>query len=357
MKTPFAKKEIMPTSLLIVTALFALLVSMPSQASREHIRIVGSSTVYPFTTSVAERFGRTTPYRTPVVEITGSGSGLVLFCAGVGVRTIDMTNASRPIKPSEIALCQRNGVGDILGMKIGYDGIVVAHHIDQPSLTISRKALYLALAKQVPNPDGSATMVSNPFQRWRDIDPALPDVAIEVLGPPPTSGTRDAWVELVMEGGCQQFAFLKQLKETDRRHYRTLCHAMREDGAFIEAGENDNVIVQKLVSSPHSLGIFGFGFLQQNRDKVRSVAIDGVMPTTQTIAQGDYPISRALFLYIKRAHIGIIPGIESFLEAYLSDAAMAPDGYLAERGMIPMLDTERATVTEQIRTPNADIRL
>ncbi|MBE0482964.1 MAG: substrate-binding domain-containing protein [Bacterioplanes sp.] len=342
----------MPLFLIIVTAIGMSLASLQSHASREHIRIVGSSTVYPFTTTVAERFGRISQFRTPVVEITGSGSGLLLFCSGLGIRTIDMTSASRPIKASEVELCQGNGVDDILALNIGHDGIVVAHHIQQPALSLSRNVFYLALAKRVPNPDGSASVVDNPYQYWRDIHPALPQVAIEVLGPPPTSGTRDAWVELVMEGGCQQFDFIRQLQSTDPARYQALCHTMREDGAFIEAGENDNVIVQQLLANPHALGIFGFGFLQQNRDKVRSVAIDGVLPTFNTIADGSYPITRSLFLYVKRAHIGVIPGIEAFLEAYLSDAAMGQGGYLAERGLVPMLDEARANEIKRIRQPN-----
>lgn len=337
--------------------LLMLLASVSANASREHIRIVGSSTVYPFTTAVAERFGRMTHFRTPLVESTGSGSGLVLFCSGVGTRTVDMTNASRRIKPSETDLCRRQGVDEIIEMKIGYDGIVLANSLQQPPLSISLSELYLALAKHIPNPDGSDTLVSNPYTRWNEINPALPDVMIEVLGPPPTSGTRDALVELAMKRGCQAFAYIQRMKLTDEHRYHAVCHGMREDGGFVEVGENDNLIVQKLVSSPNVFGIFGFSFLEQNRDKVRSVAINGVTPTLETIADGRYPVSRSMFLYIKKAHVGVIPGIESFMTEYLSESAMGPYGYLAERGMIPMRDSERATVIERVMTRETDVAL
>lgn len=334
--------------LLTGAALLASLGSLQAHASRDYISIVGSSTVYPFTTAVAERFGRNTDFRTPMVESTGSGGGMVLFCSGVGARTADMTNSSRQIKQSEIELCKRNGVEDIVEMKVGYDGIVLAHRIDQPELDISLKDLYLALAKNVPNPDGSETLVENPYKRWNEINTSLPNLAIEVLGPPPTSGTRDALVELAMEGGCQQFPFIKRMKDTDKNRYKAVCHGVREDGGFVEAGENDNLIVQKLISSPNVFGIFGFSFLEQNRDKVRGVSIDGIMPTFDAISDASYPVSRSMFLYVKKAHVGVIPGIEQFLAEYLSEAAMGEYGYLADRGMIPMMDAERAAVAERV---------
>jgi len=307
--------------------------------ARDQIRIVGSSTVFPFSTAVAERFGKTTSHKTPVVESTGSGGGLKLFCAGVGTDTPDITNASRRIKASEVETCRKNGVTEIVEVKIGYDGIVVANAKAAPQYSLTQKDLFLALAKYVPDADGK--IIDNPNRTWRDVNAALPAVKIEVLGPPPTSGTRDAFVELVMDKGCETFPAIAALEKSDTSRFKQVCQTVREDGAYIEAGENDNLIVQKLEANPDALGIFGFSFLDQNSDKVQGSKIAGVAPEFDAIADGSYPVSRPLFFYVKKAHAGVIPGIEEFIAEFTSDKAWGEDGYLADKGLIPMPDAER----------------
>lgn len=335
--------------LLTGAAVMAAALSTTAQAERDYISIVGSSTVYPFSTVVAERFGKSTDFRTPKVESTGSGGGLKLFCAGVGGSTPDITNASRAIKSSEIKLCAKNGVTEIVEVKVGYDGIVLANTKAADRMELSRKDIFLALAKNVPNPDGTETLVENPYKTWKDVNPALPNRKIEVLGPPPTSGTRDAFVELAMEGGCKKVPFIKAIKKQDKKKFKAICHGMREDGAYVEAGENDNLIVQKLVANPNALGIFGFSFLEQNSDKVQGSKVDGKLPTFDAISEGDYPVSRSLFFYVKKAHVGVIPGIEEYLAEFTSERAMGEDGYLADKGMIPMMDDERAEVVSNVK--------
>lgn len=325
-----------------------------AQASRDYISIVGSSTVFPFTTVVAETFGKTTQFKTPKTEATGSGGGFKLFCNGVGVKYPDITNASRAIKQSEIDSCAANGVTEILEVKIGYGGIVIANSKKTAQLELSRKDLFLALAKNIPDPESSEKLIPNPYKTWRDVNPDLPNTPIEVLGPPPTSGTRDAFVELGMEGGCKQFDWIAALKETDGQQYKSICHTIREDGAYIEAGENDNLIVQKLEANPSAFGIFGFSFLDQNADKVQGSIVDNVVPTFETIAEGHYAISRPLFIYVKNAHIGMIPGIEAFLKEFSSEKAWGEDGYLSDKGLIPMPSDERAYYAEIIRQLKAN---
>ena len=337
-KTPLA---IAATAALVLTASVAL--SNAAEA-RDQIRIVGSSTVFPFATAVAEEFGKTTDNKTPVVESTGSGGGLKLFCAGVGVDYPDVTNASRRIKSSEVDRCAENGVTDITEVKIGYDGIVLANSKEAAPFSITLQQLFLALAKDVPSDGG---MVPNPNQTWSDIDASLPAVEIEVLGPPPTSGTRDAFVELAMEGGCKTFPDIEALKKQDKSAYKTICHSIREDGAFVEAGENDNFIVKKLEANPAALGIFGYSFLEQNRDKVRGSIIDGIEPDFDTIADGDYPVSRSMYFYVKKAHVDVIPGIVEYIETFTDEDAWGPYGYLADKGLIPLTDEERETTRAQ----------
>jgi phosphate transport system substrate-binding protein len=260
----------------------------------------------------------------------------------VGVETPDITNASRAIKKSEYDTCMANGVKDIIEVKIGYDGIVLANSKKAAPLKLSRKDIFLALAKDVPDPNGGDKLVPNPYKTWKDVNPSLPAKSIEVLGPPPTSGTRDAFVELAMEGGAKSFGFIKAMKKTDKSKYKATCHTVREDGAYIEAGENDNLIVQKLEANPNALGIFGFSFLDQNMDKIQGSFVDGVQPEFDAIADGNYPVSRPLFFYVKKAHVEVIPGIKEYLKEFTSDKAWGPDGYLTEKGMIPMPDEERS---------------
>ena len=320
-----------------------------AQDARDYVSIVGSSTVYPFTTAVAETFGRSTDFKTPKVESTGSGGGLKLFCEGVGVEHPDIANASRRIKQSEVERCAGNGVNEILEVKVGYDGIVLANSKRSDRLELSLEDLWLALAAEVPAANGAEELVPNPATTWAEVRPDLPDTKIEVLGPPPTSGTRDAFVELAMEGGCRQFDWIKAIRKEDKGRYKTICHGIREDGAFIEAGENDNLIVQKLEANPRAFGVFGFSFLDQNADKMQGSIINGVAPEFENISDGSYPVSRALYLYVKKAHMGRVPGIEEYLDEFSSEKTWGPEGYLADKGLIPMPDTER----EQFRT---DIR-
>lgn len=324
---------------LAVAAVALATVSFAGAAqARDQIRIVGSSTVYPFTTAVAEQFGKAGKFKTPVVESTGTGGGFKLFCAGVGPDHPDLTNASRAIKKSEMEACAKNGVADIVEMKVGYDGIVLASSKKAKHIDVTRKQMFLALAKEVPV---NGKLVENPYTTWNQIDPALPATKIEVLGPPPTSGTRDAFLELVMEAGAESFPEIKELKKTDEKAFKKVFSSIREDGAYVEAGENDNLIVQKLDANPNAFGIFGYSFLDQNGDKLQGAMVDGVAPTFDAIAASKYPVSRPLFVYAKKAHVGQIPGIKEYLAEYTSEKAWGKTGYLADKGLIPMPDAER----------------
>ena len=329
------------TIVVSLTVLFMIASFGLANAARDYINIVGSSTVYPFATVVAEQFGKSSSYKTPKIESTGSGGGLKLFCAGVGVEHPDITNASRAIKKSEYDQCLANGVKEIVEVKIGYDGIVMANSKKTAPLKLTRKDIFLALARDVPDPNGGEKLVPNPYKTWQDVNPALPAKSIEVLGPPPTSGTRDAFVELAMEGGAKTFPWIQAMKKTDKNKYKAVCHTVRDDGAYVEAGENDNLIVQKLEANPIAVGIFGFSLLDQNIDKIQGCFVDGVQPTFDAIADGQYPVSRPLFFYVKKAHVEVIPGMKEYLQEFTSEKAWGPDGYLTEKGMIPMPDAER----------------
>ncbi len=328
-----------------LVAIAVLACGAPQEAeARDQIRVVGSSTVFPFATAVAEQFGRTTAFRTPVIESTGSGGGLKLFCGGVGLEHPDVTNASRAIKASEIESCARNGVTDIVEVRIGFDGIVIANSKSSGRVSLTKEQIFRALAKQVPI-DGQ--LVPNPYRKWSDIDPSLPDAEIEVLGPPPTSGTRDAFVELAMEGGAEAVPMLAAKRKEDKKAFKGIAHAIREDGGYVEAGENDNLIVQKLEANPMALGIFGFSFLDQNADRIQGSLVEGVEPTFENIASGDYGVSRSLYFYVKKAHVGVVPGIVEYIAEFTSDKAAGEEGYLAEKGLIPLPDAERAEVRRQ----------
>lgn len=333
--------------------------SSPSTAAfaRDQIRAVGSSTVYPFTTAVAEHFGKAGTGKTPVVESTGTGGGIKLFCAGTGAATPDIANASRPMKKAEFEDCQKNGVTDIIEIKVGLDGIVLAVDKSNPDLSLMQEEIFLALAKEIH--DENLKFVPNPHKLWKDVDPLLPSTKIEVLGPPPTSGTRDAFLELVMEKGAKGFGGLRDIKDADEKNgtknYETVWKSIRQDGAYVEAGENDNLIVQKIESNKNAIGIFGFSFLEENKSKIKGILIGGVEPTYENIASGKYPASRALFIYVKKAHIGVIPGIKEFLAEYVSPKAIGEDGYLVEKGLIamPKEDSEKAAKIVADLTPMA----
>ena len=340
------------TLLSVVLLVSGLTGTALAQSARDYISIVGSSTVYPFATVVAEQFGKTTKFKTPKIESTGSGGGLKLFCAGVGVEHPDITNASRRIKKSECAKCEKNGVKEIIEVKIGYDGIVVANSKKAAPFKLTRKDLFLALAKDVPDPKVGEKLIPNPYKTWKDVNSSLPNVKIEVLGPPPTSGTRDAFVELAMEAGAKKFGWLKALRKKDKKKFKGIAHTVREDGAYVEAGENDNLIVQKLDANPNALGIFGFSFLDQNTDKIQGSFVDNVQPTFDAIADGKYPVSRPLFFYVKKAHVGVIPGMKEYLKEFTAEKAWGEDGYLSEKGMIPMPDEERSSFASAVKSLN-----
>jgi phosphate transport system substrate-binding protein len=342
-------------SFLFTAPLAALLLSgtAHAQTGRDYIAAVGSSTVYPFSTTVAEQFGKTGKFKTPKVESTGTGGGFKLFCSGVGVQYPDISNASRAIKQSEIDSCRKAGVTDIIEVKIGYDGIVLANSLKGAKYKLSRRDVFLALAKMIPDPASPQNLIANPNRTWKDVNSALPADKIEVLGPPPTSGTRDAFTELVMESGCSTFAWIKSLKDVDEARFKKVCDSIREDGAYVEAGENDNLIVQKLEANPKALGIFGYSYLEENVSKIEGSAIDGVMPTFENIASGKYPVSRPLYFYVKKAHLGVIPGLREFVAEFTSDRALGGEGYLADKGLIPMAAAEatrvRGAVAAQIK--------
>lgn len=343
---------------------------------RQGLRIVGSSTVFPFSTTVAENFGAKTQFPTPVVEATGTGGGMNLFCAGVGLSYPDMTGASRAMKASEYQLCQDNGVTAITEIPIGFDGIIVGNASESEAMDIAKEHLFLALVARTPMPvdaDGEAlvaedgtlrsgasfsqvagyscdSFVANPFQRWSDVDSALPSSRIEVFGPPPTSGTRDAFVELAMFLGAERIECLDALAQSDESRFEQIAGRIREDGAWVDSGENDNAIVQTLSNAPSAFGIFGYSFLEQNGDRIQAASIDGVEPTYENIAEGVYPVSRSMYFYVKNQHSGVVPGLGAFVEELTSEEAWGPFGYLAERGLIALPDARRAAEREAARS-------
>jgi phosphate transport system substrate-binding protein len=301
--------------------------------ARDQIRIVGSSTVYPFTTAVAEQFGKAGG-KTPIVESTGTGGGMKIFCEGVGVDKADATNASRRMKKAEFELCAKNGVTDIVELKVGIDGLTIAQLKGGKPVVMTRTQIFQALAEQVPDKDGK--LIPNPYKKWSDIDASLPDAKIEVLGPPPTSGTRDSFHELFMEKGAEGFETLKALKKSDAKAFETVWKSIRKDGAFVEAGENDNVIVQKLEGNKNAFGIFGYSFLEENLAKLAGVAVEGVEPNYENISAGKYKGARELFVYVKKQHVGVITGLDKFVAEYVSEKAMGADGYLTSKGLVAL---------------------
>lgn len=357
---------------LAVTAVVGMTVAAAQTAeARDQIRIVGSSTVFPFATAVAETFGKSTKFKTPVVESTGSGGGLKLFCAGVGEQHPDITNASRRIKKSEVERCNKNGVGDVTEVKVGYDGIAFANSKKSPQMKITRKQLFLALAKDIPSGE-PGKLIPNPHKKWSDIDPSLPNKEIVVLGPPPTSGTRDAFAELALEGGCKKFAWIKDIKGQSKKakkagdkagskalkkKYKAICHSIREDGSYVEAGENDVLIIRKLEANPTAFGIFGFSFLDQNSDKVQGALIEGNAPEFEAISDGSYPVSRPLYFYVKKAHVGSIPGIKEFIAEFTNEKAWGEDGYLVDKGLIPLGPDEKKKFSKDAKALNNNIDL
>lgn len=329
-------------------ALVAIMLGTAGVAvARDQVKVVGSSTVFPYSQAVAEEFANKSGKTAPVVESTGTGGGFKAFCGGVGEDFADVTGASRAIKESEVKLCADNGVTDITEAMIGYDGLSIAvSRSNETNWDLTEEQIFKALAAELP--DGKGGFVANPNKKWSDIDASLPDTNIVAFGPPPTSGTRDAFVELVMHDGCKGLPGMADLKKADEDKWNEVCSRMRQDGPFVEAGENDNLIVQRLESDPNSVGIFGYSFLYENSDKLKDVKINGVEVTFDTIADGSYPVARPLFVYIKNAHRDVIPGMKEFLEEFVSDAALGPDGYLAERGLTPLADDKRMEVQKAV---------
>ena len=343
---------------LAITAIFS--VSSPALA-RDQIKVVGSSTVFPYSQAVAEEFSKKSGQNPPVVESTGTGGGMKIFCQGIGEGNPDITGASRAMKKSEFELCIKNGVTDITEIQFGYDGLSIAQSKKGKPMDLSEEQIFLALAAEVPEGD---KLMPNPYKKWSDIDKGLPDTAITAYGPPPTSGTRDAFVELAMHDGCKALDYFKKKKgEMAKADFEKLvaekCTPMRQDGPFIEAGENDNLIVQRIEADPNAVGIFGYSFLYENQDKLQGVKIEGIEPTFDTIADGSYPIARPMFIYVKNAHRNVIPGLTDFVVEYTSDESMGPDGYLHERGMVVMAPEllkemqERAKNGEKMSAPTS----
>lgn len=314
-----------------------------ADGGRDYVALVGSSTVFPFASAVAEHFGKANPkFKTPKVESTGTGGGIKLFCGGVGVQFPDIANASRRIKASELDACTANGVKDVVEVKVGYDGITIATKKGAPAFKLSRKDLYLALAKQVPDPKEPATLIANPYKTWSQVNKSLPNLPIQMFGPAPNHGTRDAFAELVMTNGCESFDSLKAMKEEDEKRFQKVCTQIREDGVWTDVSEDYALVLGKLQSNPNAVAVFTFSYLDQNGDKISAATIEGKTPTFESIADGSYPVSRPLFIYVKKAHVGVIPGIKEFVAEFLSDKAMGADGYLSDRGLITMRAAELA---------------
>jgi phosphate transport system substrate-binding protein len=319
--------------------------------SRDQIRIVGSSTVYPFTTAVAEQFGKSGAGKTPVVESTGTGGGMKLFCAGVGVGHPDVTNASRRMKKGEFETCAKNGINGIIEINIGFDGLTIAQSKAGTPIKLTLAQVFLALADQVPNKDGK--LVANPYKNWSDIDKSLPNIKIEVLGPPPTSGTRDSLHELFLEVGALQIPALAELRKSDSKAFDKVWKSIRKDGAYVEAGENDNVIVAKLEANKNAFGVFGYSFLEENVNKLRGVPLDGVAPEFDAIAAGKYKGARRMYVYVKTQHIGLVPGLDKFMNEYVSTKALGKDGYLARKGLVTLPPAELEAVRKTVANKSA----
>ncbi len=341
------RKTIMKLVKLTLAALATTVVVAGSAYARDQIKVVGSSTVFPYSQAAAEEYSQKSGKPAPVVESTGTGGGFKAFCAGVGEEFPDITGASRAIKDSEIKLCAKSGVDNITEAMLGYDGLSIAvSRANTAEWNLTEEQIFKALAAELP--DGKGGFTANTFKMWSEIDASLPKTAITVFGPPPTSGTRDAFVELVMHDGCKGLAGMKDLKKSDEKKWTDVCSRMRQDGPFVEAGENDNLIVQRIEADPNAIGIFGYSFLYENADKLKAIKINGVEPTTSTIADGSYPVARPLFIYVKNAHRDVIPGMNEFLAEFVSDGALGGEGYLAERGLTALSDDLRKQVQGDI---------
>ncbi|MEQ6332061.1 substrate-binding domain-containing protein [Sphingobium sp. MK2] len=313
-----------------------------ASATRDQIRAVGSSTVYPFATAASELFVQTNPgMKSPIIESTGTGGGMKLFCSGVGAQYPDIANASRRMKKAEFDLCQGNGVTDIIEVQIGVDGLAFAESKNGPGYKLTPKIVYEALAA---NPYGKGP---NKTQTWKDVDPSLPAITISVFGPPSTSGTRDSLAELILEKGCQSDPAMKALKEKSEDEFKATCTRVREDGKYVDSGENDNLIVQKLGANPNAVGVFGFSFLEENRATLKDIPIDGIEASYETVSSGQYPGARPIFIYVKKAHMAAIPGLQGFLNAFAAN--WAPGGALTKRGMVAAPEDVRTASAQAVK--------
>ncbi len=330
-------------------ALLATTALTVSLSARDQIKIVGSSTVYPFASSVAEELGATTKYPTPVVESTGSGGGMKLFCAGNGMNTPDITNASRRMKTKEFKLCAKNGVTDITEAVVGYDGIAIAQAKSNAPFEVSKKQLALAVAAEVPSKDGKK-LIANPYTKWNQIDASLPNREIIVYGPPKSSGTRDAFEEMVMQKTFKKMAVYTDLYKADKKankKYKKYSQ-VRTDGVYVPSGENDNLIVSKLNKNKKAFGVFGYSFLMENEDKVQGAKVGGYLPTPDTIASGKYPIARSLFFYTKNSHAAKVPAMAEYVKMFMSDNMIGNEGILTEIGLIPLADKARSAIQSSV---------
>jgi phosphate transport system substrate-binding protein len=326
-------KSFLPIALLLLLPISDL---QSELGARQHVHIVGSSTAYPIIAAAAEFFGKHTSFPTPIVEAAGTGGGIKLFCSGVGPGTPDILMASRRMKESERRICEANDVIDIREIKIGFDCIVFASHLDAPKLALNRRDIYLAISRWVPSPTSPGEMIENPFESWSQIDSRLPDLPIRIYGPPPTSGTRDILVERLLTDSCLQEESMRELFKNDPSEFQNRCHAIREDSAFIEAGENEARLVRKLINDSEAVAILGFNFLQRDFDRIQAATIDGIAPTFESVESGIYSLTRPLYLYVKKAHDQLAVGLAEFLDLTIAIDSIGPDGRLLDHGLIPL---------------------
>jgi phosphate transport system substrate-binding protein len=329
--------------LIAAVAVASLATADTAFAARDQVWAAGSSTVFPFSTRVAEQFARKTGSKAPKVESLGTGGGIKLFCSGTGERFPDVANASRRMTRSEFDTCQRSGVKDIVEIKIGFDGIVIANDKDGADYSFKLEHLFLGLSKNVLK---NGKFVPNPYKAWDEIQTGLPGERILVYGPPPTSGTRDSWVELGIEAGARRFPTIAELRSNNEKLFKQQVDPLRTDGGWVDAGENDNAIVQTLTKTPGSLGVFGYSFYEENMDKVKVASVSGVKPNAQTISSGQYPLSRTMYIYVKKSNVGVTPGLREFINEFASDAAMGRGGYLQDRGLIPLPASQHAAAKD-----------
>lgn len=336
-------------AILLLASVTIVLSSISVVEARDQIRIVGSSTVYPFSSAVAEELGATGKYPTPVVESTGSGGGMKLFCKGNDLKTPDITNASRRMKAKEFKLCEENGVTDITEAVVGFDGIAFAHNKDNKPFSVTRKQLLLAVAEEVPAKDGKS-LIKNPYKNWNEIDSSLPNREIIIYGPPTSSGTRDAFEDMILKAQTKKMDVYTSLYAKDKEKNKAYkkYHKVRQDGVYVPSGENDNLIVQKLTKHKAAFGIFGYSFLLENDDKIMGSKVDGVDPTPDTISSGEYPISRSLSFYIKNSHSKDVAAIDKYVELFMSEDMIGPEGVLNEIGLIALPDERRTAVRESV---------